>query len=111
MVKLHFGEVSHSDICILIYASPFLRFMYFSENYITVVIANPGSGSPGAPIRGWGWGRGIVLPKNPGPGDFCFQNPGVFGGFFKRFLSEKWEIRGKIFTFSTKKLLENSNLT
>ena len=79
-----------------------------------LVIANPGSGSPGppgAPIRGRGWGRGIVLPKNPGPGDFCFQNPGVFGGFFKRFLSEKWEIRGKLFTFSTKKLLENSNLT
>ena len=73
------------------------------------MIANPGSGSPGppgAPIRGRGWGRGIVLPKNPGPGDFCFQNPGVFGGFFKRFLSEKWEIRGTIFTFSTKNYLK-----
>ena len=48
---------------------------------ILLVIANPGSGPPGSPIRGRGWGRGIVLAKNPGPGDFCSENPGVFGGF------------------------------
>ena len=46
-----------------------------------LVIANPGSGSPGAPIRGAGVGPGIVIAKNPGPGDFCSENPGVFGGF------------------------------
>ena len=78
------------------------------------MIANPGSGSPGppgAPIRGRGWGRGIVLPKNPGPGDFCFQNPGVFGGFLKDFCPKNGKSEAKFSHFQQKKLLENSNLT
>ena len=72
---------------------------------ISISDRKPGVGFPGGPDPGPGVGPGDCTSQKPGPGDFCFQNPGVFGVFFKRFLSEKWEIRGTIFTFSTKKLL------
>ena len=68
-------------------------------------------GAPGGPDPGAGVGPGDCTSQKPGAGGFLLSKPRGFRGFFKRFLSEKWEIRGKIFTFSTKKLLENSNLT
>ena len=82
------------------------RFYFWFHKKIGTSDRKPGVGFPGAPggpDPGAGVGPGDCTSQKPGPGDFCFQNPGVFGGFFKRFLSEKWEIRGKIFTFSTKK--------
>ena len=44
-------------------------FMYFSRlvKFLNTSHRKPGvgvPGPPGAPIRGWGWGRGILLAKN-----------------------------------------------